>query len=168
MLDVHPLQLLHGLEHPLRTFDIVTVPAPLIDDGALPLEEPRAIGHVTLSLFQVIEEHLAIHYAILPPFIADPSRAAALLRTIVNARVKRLLSICVHSSPLHYSPVRRHPCLSMVDKSRYERPPRWPRQRRVSTVDKLRSAVAARMPYVLLAAATCALIAWYAYQRLIQ
>jgi hypothetical protein len=84
MLDVHPLQLLHRLQHRLRTFDIVTVPAPLIDDGALPLEEPHAIRYVTLSLFQVIEKHLAIHYQILPPFLAGPSRAAALLRTVVK------------------------------------------------------------------------------------
>jgi len=34
-------------------------------------------------------------------------------------------------------------------------------------VDRLRCAVAARMPYVLVTAIVCALIAWYAYQRLI-
>jgi hypothetical protein len=84
MLEVHPLQLLHGLEQCLRSFDIVAVAAPLIDDGPLPLEEARAIGHMPLSLFQVIEKHLAIHCAILPLSVVGPSRAAASLPTIVK------------------------------------------------------------------------------------
>jgi hypothetical protein len=62
----------------------------------------------------------------------------------------------------------------MVDKSRYENPPRWPPPRqkaqgvRVVLVHKLQRVVAAAMPYVLVAGIVCALVAWHAHQRLIQ
>jgi hypothetical protein len=56
----------------------------------------------------------------------------------------------------------------MVEKSRYQNPPKWPPPRRVSLVDRLRRVGAAAMPYVLVTAIVCAIVAWYAYQRLIQ
>ena len=64
--------------------------------------------------------------------------------------------------------------LSMVDKSRYENPPRWPPPRqeahgvRVFWAHALRRVVAAAMPYVLVTALVFAFVAWHAHQRLIQ
>jgi hypothetical protein len=62
----------------------------------------------------------------------------------------------------------------MVDKSRYQNPPKWPPPRqkvqgvRVFLVHELQRVVAAAMPYVLVTAIVCALVAWHAHQRLIQ
>ena len=62
----------------------------------------------------------------------------------------------------------------MVDKSRYVNPPRWPPPRqkapgvRVVLVHKLQRVVATAIPYVLVIAIVCALLAWHAHQGLIQ
>jgi hypothetical protein len=64
--------------------------------------------------------------------------------------------------------------LLMVDKSRYQNPPKWPPPRqktqgvRVFWVHQLQRIVAAAMPYVLVTAIVCAVVAWHAHQRLIQ
>jgi hypothetical protein len=64
--------------------------------------------------------------------------------------------------------------LATVDKSRYVNPPRWlasaPKntRARVFLRHKLQRVIAAAMPYVLVAAIVCALVALHADQRLVQ
>ena len=57
------LQLLHYLEQRLRLCDVVPVPAPLLENGPLPLEEFPAIGYMALGLLQVIEVAAASSWA---------------------------------------------------------------------------------------------------------
>jgi hypothetical protein len=58
------LQLLHYLEQRLRLCDVVPVPAPLLENGPLPLEEFPAIGYMALGLLQVIEVAAASSWAL--------------------------------------------------------------------------------------------------------
>jgi len=67
VIDVLLLQLLHYLEQRLRLCDVVPVPAPLLENGPLPLEEFPAIRYMALGLLQVIEKHLTMHPLMLPP-----------------------------------------------------------------------------------------------------
>jgi len=92
-----------------------------------------------------------------PARIFSPSETTA-----ASHRVKRLLSIGLHPAPLSVP----YYLIIMVEKSRYENPPRWPRPPRVSFVNKSRRVVAAAMPYVLVTVIVCVLLAWYAHERL--